>query len=367
MYKTKDDILTARQVISPPGDTLAEILDMKSISQAELALRMGRPLKTINEIIKGKSAITPETAIQLERVLGTEADFWLRRENQYRLDLAGIEEAEALLDKKEWISSFPLSAMKKLRWIEYENDVLGEAAAIYSFFGVSGQESYKKYYFDKVYEAAYRMSAKSNKNPYCVSAWLRQGERQAEALQAGEYNPQTFKEALIEIKTLMAKQPSKFFKKLQSVCLNAGVKVVYTPSLPHTHLHGSTRWVNDYPLIQLTNLYNRNDIFWFTFFHEAGHIIKHGKKDLYVEGLVKEETPAEKEADDFAIKYTLTKEQENELRVYFPLNKKTVISFAEKYNTNPAMIIGRFAREDCNMNKTGWSWNFFKKVDLDLV
>lgn len=74
--------------VSPPGHTLQDILDEKGLSQAELARDMGRPLKTINEIIKGKSAITPETAIQLEEEgLGT-ADFWVRREALYRLSLA---------------------------------------------------------------------------------------------------------------------------------------------------------------------------------------------------------------------------------------------------------------------------------------
>jgi addiction module HigA family antidote len=367
MYKTKDDKLTARQIISPPGDSLAEILDLRGMSQAELALRMGRPLKTINEIIKGKAAITPETAIQLERVLGVEAEFWLRRENQYRLELAFIEEAESLLGQKEWARNFPLQPMKKLGWISYEKDVLSEAEAIYHFFGVSGRDTYYNYYHNKVYETAFRMSAISGKNPYSISVWLKQGERQAEKLQTKGYNLQAFKEALTEIKNLMAAQPSRFFKKIQSLCLDAGVKAVYTPSLPQTHLHGSTRWINETPLIQLTNLYNRNDIFWFSFFHEAGHIVKHGKKDLFVEGLVKEENPKEKEADDFAVRYTLTIEQENEILKNTPLRRNAVIHFARMFNTHPAIILGRLAHEEKELNKTGWTWKFFIKVDLDLA
>ena len=94
MYKTLEDIKTAKQMISLPGDTLVEILAIKDISQPSLAKRMGTPLKNINEIIKGKAAIMPETAIELERVLGTEAAFWLEREKNYRLELAEIDEAE---------------------------------------------------------------------------------------------------------------------------------------------------------------------------------------------------------------------------------------------------------------------------------
>lgn len=70
--------------VSAPGLTLLDLLEERGMTQAELAERTGRPLKTINEVIKGKTAITPETAIQLERVFGTPAEFWSQREAIYR-------------------------------------------------------------------------------------------------------------------------------------------------------------------------------------------------------------------------------------------------------------------------------------------
>ena len=173
MYKNREDIIAARETISPPGDTLAEIIELKGISQVDLALRMGRPLKTINEIIKGKAAITPETAIQLERVLGTDADFWLEREKKYRLELAEIEEAERILRDWAWIDNFPIAMMKKLNWISYDNNILSKADSLFSFFEISSRNSFYKYYFERAYETAYRASNNSNTNPYAVSAWLK--------------------------------------------------------------------------------------------------------------------------------------------------------------------------------------------------
>lgn len=70
--------------VTPPGITILENISALSMTQPELAERMGRPLKTVNEIIKGKTALTPETALQLERVIGVPADFWLKREARYR-------------------------------------------------------------------------------------------------------------------------------------------------------------------------------------------------------------------------------------------------------------------------------------------
>jgi addiction module HigA family antidote len=72
---------------SPPGETIQDLLDQIGMTQATLAQILGRPTKTINEIIKGKARITEETAIQLERVFKIAAEFWLLREAQYRLSL----------------------------------------------------------------------------------------------------------------------------------------------------------------------------------------------------------------------------------------------------------------------------------------
>jgi addiction module HigA family antidote len=78
---------------SPPGETLLELLNSYGMSQADLSRQLGRPRKTINEIIKGKIRITPQTALELESAFPEiSARFWLHREMDYRLALAREEE-----------------------------------------------------------------------------------------------------------------------------------------------------------------------------------------------------------------------------------------------------------------------------------
>src|SRR5690606_17176946 len=178
------------------------------------------------------------------------------------------------------------------------------------------------YYFNQQLKVAFRISLASTSQPYAISAWLRMGEHQASALKAKSYSEKAFKDVLPEIKSVMANHPSDFFHQLQSLCAEAGVKVVYTPCLPKAPLNGSTRWINETPLIQLTGRYKRNDIFWFTFFHEAGHILKHGKKDIFLEDVEysDKDLKKEREADEFASDWTLSAEQENEIIDAIPLN-----------------------------------------------
>jgi HTH-type transcriptional regulator/antitoxin HigA len=368
-YKDIRAVEDARELISPPGDTLLETIDELGISQTELANRTGRPIKTINEIIQGKAAIMPETAIQLERVLGISAKFWMNREHSYRLELAEIQEAEKLFAAKEWLDNFPLLDMRKLGWIDFENgNTLQKFNSILSFFGVSNSEVFDKHYNLSSYAIACRKAKTTKTNPYAVIAWLRQGDLQASQMEVVNYDVKKFKENLKEIKSIMAEHPADFFPKLQALCFEAGVKVVHTPSLPNTQIHGSTRWINGTPLIQLSNQYRRNDIFWFTFFHEAGHLIKHGKKDMFIEGMTfKENIEKEKEADDFAINYTFSEKEE--LAFLDELDNQEdqvdfVYNYAKKINTHPALIIGRLAKEDILHDSIGWTRKFYQKVLL---
>ena len=85
-----------RELLSPPGDTIQETIETINMSQAELALRMGRPKEKLNQLISGKEPLTRKTALQLERVLGIPVNFWINRENAYREELMRIEQDEYL-------------------------------------------------------------------------------------------------------------------------------------------------------------------------------------------------------------------------------------------------------------------------------
>jgi Zn-dependent peptidase ImmA (M78 family) len=162
----------------------------------------------------------------------------------------------------------------------------------------------------------------------------------------------------------MANHPADFFTQLQQLCLDAGVKVVHTPCLLHAPIHGATRWLNDTPFIQLTGRYKRNDRFWFTFFHEAGHILLHGKKEIFLENMEypdKSEVK-EREADEFAIKWTLTKEEEQEIIAKGSITSSDVREYARKFNTHPAIIIGRLQHNRLIHHSVGRE--FIEKIEL---
>ncbi len=331
-------------IVFHPGETLADELAELKMGPKEFAVRTSKPEKTIIAILKGDSSLTSEMAVLFESVLKIPADFWLRKQFRYDEYKAREKRAIAIEEAKNWAKMFPVSDMVQKGWISAKSQTEDKVSELFSFFGVSSPSAWEDYFFNQQLKVAFRISLAQTKEPYAISAWIRQGEIQASQLDCVAYSEAQFKKSLTEIKKVMANQPADFFVQLQNKCLECGVKVVYVPCIKKAPLSGATRWIDDTPVIILTGRYNQNDRFWFTFFHEAGHILLHGKKDIFLEDVEYSERDItkEKEADQFAIKWTFSNEEEKELLKHTPLNEQKVAAFAKKIGTHPAIILGRF-------------------------
>jgi len=352
------------QTVSHPGETLKEKLDEIGMGPKEFAVRTQKPEKTISNILAGESSITSDMAVVFEDVLGIPARFWLARQQNYNEAVARLKKHQSVVNDIAWAALFPYSNMVKLGWIKATKIKEEKVELLYKYFRVGNQDAFADYYFNQKLKLSFRLTRTIEKKPYAIAAWLRQGEIQAAELESAEYDEKVFTNCLPEIKNLLATHPSDFFKKLQAICLSAGVKIVYTPCLPGASIHGSTRWLGDTPLIQMSAKYPHNDSFWFTFFHEAAHIIKHGKKYIALENVdYKEEDKAkEKEADDFAIMWTFSEEEEEEVLSSARLTSQDIHGFAKKFNTHPGIIIGRFHHKKLIPYSVGRE--FLVKIDI---
>lgn len=330
--------------VSPPGDTLEEILEERGMSQAELAERMGRTTKTINEIIKGKAPITPETALQLERVLNIPAQFWNSREQQYREALARKDENKRLESWIEWMKQFPIRAMVKLGWVKKHNNKLDQLRAILHFFGIASPEQWETIWLSPDAKAAFRKSLAFSSDPAPLSAWLRYGEIAARERNCNTYNQAQFKAALHQIRSLTVRPPSVFEPSLIQLCCRSGVAVVLTPEIPRARVCGATRWLSpDLALVQLSLRYKTDDHFWFTFFHEAGHILLHGKREVFLEdsGDLEQQKQKEDEANQFASNFLIPN---NELQAFIDRGERSrsaVLQFAKELGIAPGIVVGQ--------------------------
>lgn len=335
----------APDFISPPGETLAEILEERNMSQSELAQRMGRPRKTINEIIKGKAEITSDTALQIELVLGTPASFWMERERLYREYLARKNENQRLKGYLGWLTKIPYRQMTKLGWLKFYEDKIEQLRESLIFFAVVSPEQWEEIWGRNL-SIDFRKSQAFESDQGAITAWLRQGEIEASKINCADYNELKFRDVLQQIRLLTVKSIKVFQPQMIDLCAAAGVALVFVPELPKTRVHGATRWLGSQKaLIQLSDRYKTNDHFWFSFFHEAGHIVLHGKRILFLEGQDIQDKIKEKEADIFAANLLINSRDWQRFIANNCLSKKAINQFAEQQGIHPGIIVGRLQHE----------------------
>lgn len=333
------------QTVSHPGITLAAKIQEMGMSVREFSLRASKPEKTIQAVLRGDSSITPDMAVIFENVTGIPAHFWMSRQRNYDEFLARKRMAQKIAASTEWTNCFPVKEMIKHGWIEPSDNLATRTKSLLRFFAVTSPEAWENYYMNQQLKVAFRISLRSTTEPYAISAWLRQGDRQAEHIYLPEeYDDKKLRDMLPAMKKLMACQPENWSAELQKLCANCGIKLVYTPALPKAPINGATRWLaSKYPCIQMSASEKRYDIFWFSFFHEIGHILLHGKKDFFLENVDydNKETQKEAEADKFSANIMLDKEMENQIVANGDFSPSTIAQYAADFGTHPSVIIGR--------------------------
>ena len=262
-----------------PGETLAEMLNERGMSQAELARRTGISTKHVNLILKGSAPISPDTALKLERVLNVSARVWNALEANYRGHLSRLEESRQLQQHVGWASKALVNELIRRGCISQFADRVEQLGEVLRFFGVASVTAWNAIWDQSAATAAYR-KAKLEGDPVALAAWMRIGELRAGEVAAKPFDRERFRRVLEEVRRLTREtDPEVWCPQLAQLCLSAGVVVVIEPELPKARVNGIARWITPTTaLIQLSLRYLRDDIFWFTFFHEAAHLLLHGKR-----------------------------------------------------------------------------------------
>jgi len=331
-------------LIPPPGVTIADLLEERTWTQKELASRLDYTPKHVNLLIKGDAGINEETALKLERVLGGTAGFWLTREIKYREALARKEEFSSLKAYIGWLKQLPLNDMIKFGWIRHYSDKSQQVAACLRFFGVASVEVWEEKWMRNL--AAFRSPTIQEKQKGAVAAWIRQCEFLAQAIVCKPYDAQRFKDVLQMVRKLTKEENmEKITKELKKLCADAGVAISLVPAPKGCSAHGATCWLGpDKALLMLSDRYKSNDQFWFSFFHEAAHILYHAKRIFYIDIEGQLGTDEEEEANNFATNILIPSEYATHLHE-IAQNKNSVIKFAKTVGIAPGIVVGRMQKE----------------------
>lgn len=338
-----------------PGAILEMILGERGIKKVEFADRCGRPIKTISEIISGKNAITPDTALQFERVLGESAQYWLRLEAKFRLEQARKREriAAQTQDATDWVQRFPFKNMVRLGFLPATSGAAAKFDALLRFFGVSSISAWDRYWENRISFAKLKQHTHHPVDVYAMAAWLRRGEIIGASLKTKPYDEANFRAALRAIRRLTKHPWHDIESDFIELAADAGVAVALVPMFPKSGLRGAASWMRkDKALIVLSDYYKSEERVWFSFFHEAAHILLHSKKAVFVD--YNENGSAERkiedEADAFSAETLIPSTEIRKFCQYYGRHRNqyspnSLKEFAASIDISPGLLLARLQHE----------------------
>jgi HTH-type transcriptional regulator/antitoxin HigA len=326
--------------VSPPGETIRESVEALGMTQNEFAKRMGITPKTVTKLIHGGAPIRPDTALALEKVLNVPARFWTNLEANYQEFLARQNEAKELEKHSAWVGSFPYLDMAKLAYVNPVKEAWQRARELLQFFGVASPDDWEVLWAKP--DACFRHSAALKSSSHALSAWLRQGEKNAATLDLPAYDPTRFQKNVSAVRELVCEPVEVFEPEMIRLCRESGVALLFERPLPKVRASGACRWLGDRPVILLSLRYKTDDHFWFTFFHESKHVLQCVRKRLFVDVPGEEQNdPKEKEANNFARSTLIPQARWSEFIQQRDFSGPAIQSFAKQVGITPGIVVGQ--------------------------
>ncbi|MDD3308291.1 MAG: ImmA/IrrE family metallo-endopeptidase [Acetobacterium sp.] len=329
-------------MIIPPGETIKELLEDRGMTQEELAIRLDMSTKHVSQMITGKKPISYQTALKFESVFNVPASFWNNLERMYREKIVKCEQSNQIAEEISILKEIPFKQLVEYGYIKPVSSSKDKVLAARSFLGVSNLLC-----VDTLMEQlAFRKSDKAKYSIYALASWVRMCEIETSKIEVNKFNKEKLKKYLAEVKSLIGTAPNVFIPRLIEIFADCGIAFSLLRHLTKAPVQGMTRHLKERVILGMTIRGKSADIFWFSLFHEIGHILLHSKKDIFIDlETGNHDCQKEIEANEFAAKTLIPEvEYENfkEMRSFSVTNVK---AFSERVGIHPCIIVGRLQRE----------------------
>jgi plasmid maintenance system antidote protein VapI len=285
--------------VSPPGETIRDVLVERGLSAEAFAASIGVPDFRLEGLLTGDETISINLARRISTSIGGSVEFWLTRDGQYRDDLTRVE-------ADRWAQSLPISQMADFGWIDEPTGRQDRVESCLSFFDVPNVPEWRRTYGAMLDHAKFRASHKRQLDENATGAWLREAEREAAKLSCAPWDRVEFARSLPGLRSLTrVSDPKRFVPSLVASCASVGVALVVLRAPTGCPASGAARYLaSGTPHIALSARYLSDDHLWFTFFHEAGHLVANDTQAVYVDEIGQTAgvplSEEEREADAFA-------------------------------------------------------------------
>lgn len=333
-----------------PGEYLSDELEARGWSQTDLAIILDRPAPHINQIVKGKRAITPEIAKGLAVAFGTSPMVWLNLEAAYRLHTSTepapsriAERAERVTQQARLRQLYPVREMANRGWIESAKD----SDAVLRFFGIKSPDE-----TPRLVHAAKKTGYPHDMNGAQL-AWLFRVKQIASAMPTKPYSERALRDAVPMLRTLLLAPEG--VRQAPHILAECGVRFVIVEHVASSKIDGVSFWLDDKasaPVIGMSLRRDKIDNFWFVLRHEIEHVLRrHGREEAMVDTepevpsetpQVEEEVVANAAAADFCVPEG---EMSNFILRTKPLfSEEKVLNFANRMQVHPGLVVGQIQR-----------------------
>ncbi|NLL72414.1 MAG: helix-turn-helix domain-containing protein [Clostridiales bacterium] len=324
-------------IATPPGATIKEQIATRDMNQKEFAARMGMSEKHISKLVNGEVRLTMDVARRLEMVLGLPAQFWCNLEAIYREKLAKIDEENAMDQDKELARKIPYKEMVRNGWVEDTAKIEDRVINLRKFFEVAQLTFLQG---NLVPGIACRKLSTSEKSDYALIAWAQKAKLESRKIQTQLIDIKTLKKILPQIRKMTMESPEEFCPKLIELLSSCGIAIIFLPHIGGSFLHGATFYDGNKIVLGLTLRGKDADKFWFSLFHELGHIILgHIGK---VDGTNDDDENA---ADEFARDQLIPADEFEYLINNIEITKENIIDFAKQVGIDAGIVVGRLQKE----------------------
>jgi HTH-type transcriptional regulator/antitoxin HigA len=321
-----------------PGNLVQEYVDLWSMTQKDFATRLELSVESLNRILGGTQPVTRRTAEKLELVTRIAADTWMAMEERFqerhqKADRARQAEADAA-----WLKTMPLTQLIRLHAVKKCTDKTEQLREVLKFFQVGGVTAWSDVW------TAPAVAARSSKcfesNPMATACWIQLGINAAQSVECEQYSRRVFAAAVRRIRTLTVRTPKEFVPELKRLCQGAGVALVFVPEIQGVHWNGATKWLSPSKAVIVMNNRGRfEDRFWFSFFHEAAHVLRDSKKELFI-GDDGATDAREVKADEFAAEVLIPRKWDSMVKAV--TSRRQVIEIASRLAVSPGIVAGRY-------------------------
>lgn len=334
------------EFIIHPGETVKEILDERKMTQEELAIRTGFSPKHISEVVNGLKGISPSFAKSLEYVFGMPASFWINLQGIYDREMLDFEEQENI-DKDEVTI---VESLKKLIKYAEEKQIMSKGGNVASqiielrnICNVKNLTYINNLFTSKV---AFRKSTTIETNVYVLYVWIRICEIMAENNNVkNDFNLEKLINRIDDIKKCMFMEINKSIEELKKIFGECGIVFQVVKNFTGAPVQGFIKKMGNKVLLSMTIRGAFADVFWFSLFHEIGHLVNGDLISNNFIDFMESKSDMEDKADDFAMDKLIDREAYKKFISKEKITENELINFAKEQKVQPFIVVGRLQKD----------------------